>query len=106
MTAFVTATDFCMKIRAVTGKPEISRHTKIKVGFPFNANAASMATTGDSTMTGENAASGALPLLYEQSSQFRHWRFSHAQLHDIRDTANAAAVERVKTNYDQELVGS
>ncbi|CAO3659987.1 unnamed protein product [Umbelopsis ramanniana] len=65
-----------------------------------------MATTGDNTMTGENAASGALPLLYEQSSQFRHWRFSHAQLHDIRDTANAAAVERVKTNYDQELEAS
>ncbi|KAH8548720.1 cyclin-like protein [Umbelopsis sp. PMI_123] len=62
-----------------------------------------MATTEDSTVTSESSASETLPLLYEQTSQFRHWRFSHAQLHEIRDIANAAAVEIVKTNYEQEL---
>jgi hypothetical protein len=94
-----------MKIGAVTGKLEITRNTRIN-SSSVQRKRCSMATTGDSTLTGENSASGALPLLYEQSSQFRHWRFSNAQLHDIRDIANAAAVERVKTNYEQELVGS
>jgi cyclin H len=66
-----------------------------------------MATTTDSGDTPQDSgtpSSESLPLLYHQSSQFRHWRFSHAQLLDIRETANAAAVERVKTNYEQELV--
>jgi hypothetical protein len=66
-----------------------------------------MATSTDSSDTVQDSGtpgSESLPLLYHQSTQFRHWRFSHAQLLDIRETANAAAVERVKTNYEQELV--
>lgn len=45
-----------------------------------------------------------LPPLYHQTSQYRHWRFSYAQLLNIREASNAGAVERVKSNYEQELV--
>jgi hypothetical protein len=45
-----------------------------------------------------------LPLLYHQTSQYRHWRFSYAQLLSIREASNAGAVERVKSNYEQEMV--
>lgn len=45
-----------------------------------------------------------LPPLFHQTSQYRHWRFSYAQLLNTREASNAGAVERVKTNYEQELV--
>ncbi|CAM0135616.1 hypothetical protein VKS41_005267 [Umbelopsis sp. WA50703] len=47
-----------------------------------------------------------LPLLYHQTSQYRHWRFSYAQLLSIREASNAGAVERVKSNYEQEMAES
>ncbi|RUS20531.1 hypothetical protein BC937DRAFT_95002 [Endogone sp. FLAS-F59071] len=39
---------------------------------------------------------------HEEPSQFRHWRFSHAQLAEIRKANNAAAIERVKKNKEAE----
>ncbi|OAD79614.1 cyclin [Phycomyces blakesleeanus NRRL 1555(-)] len=40
--------------------------------------------------------------VYEESSQFRHWRFSSQQLLDIRTSCNAAAVDRVRRNFQEE----
>lgn len=42
--------------------------------------------------------------IYEESSQYRHWRFSAAQLWEIREASNRAAVERVKQNFQEEMV--
>lgn len=42
--------------------------------------------------------------IYEESSQYRHWRFSAAQLREIREASNRAAVERVKQNVHEEMV--
>lgn len=41
---------------------------------------------------------------HEEPSQFRHWRFSYAQLTEIRKANNAAAIERVKRNKEAEKV--
>ncbi|RKP36066.1 cyclin-like protein [Dimargaris cristalligena] len=43
--------------------------------------------------------------LYEQSSQFRNWRFSREKLHEIRKLTNQAGVERAQTNIEAEQVG-
>ncbi|KAK9701388.1 hypothetical protein K7432_011739 [Basidiobolus ranarum] len=39
--------------------------------------------------------------LYEQSSQYRDWRFSEKQLQEIRQQSNQASIERVKTNLEE-----
>ncbi|ORY00404.1 cyclin-like protein [Basidiobolus meristosporus CBS 931.73] len=39
--------------------------------------------------------------LYEQSSQYRSWRFSEKQLQEIRQISNQASIERVKTNLEE-----
>ncbi|CAG8587639.1 3834_t:CDS:2 [Paraglomus occultum] len=41
--------------------------------------------------------------LYEQSTQFRHWRFSSSQLENIRTQTNTSTVERVKRLLTEEL---
>ncbi|KAI9312418.1 cyclin-like protein [Dichotomocladium elegans] len=46
---------------------------------------------------------GPRPPIYEESSQYRHWRFSPEQLWDIRKASHEAAVERVKKNIEEEL---
>lgn len=45
-----------------------------------------------------------LPPVFEESSQYQHWRFSPAQLWDIRNKSTEAAVNRVKKNIQEELV--
>lgn len=44
------------------------------------------------------------PLAYEESSQFRHWRFSPAGLYEIRQSSNEAAIKRVRRNLEEEKV--
>lgn len=39
------------------------------------------------------------PTLYEESSQYRHWRFSPEQIQRIRQSSNDAAVERVREEW-------
>lgn len=46
----------------------------------------------------------ARPPVYEESSQYRHWRFSPEQLWNIRKTSHETAVERVKQNIQEDLV--
>ncbi|KAI7872318.1 cyclin-like protein [Spinellus fusiger] len=41
--------------------------------------------------------------VYEESSQFRHWRMNSKQLRDIRTSSNEAAVQRVQKNFQEEL---
>ncbi|KAG0172472.1 hypothetical protein DFQ28_009637 [Apophysomyces sp. BC1034] len=38
------------------------------------------------------------PPVFEESSQYRHWRFSSSQLWNTRQTSNSTAVERLKNN--------
>lgn len=45
-----------------------------------------------------------LPPVFEESSQYQHWRFSPEQLWDIRNKSTEAAVNRVKKNIQEELV--
>ncbi|KAJ8663732.1 hypothetical protein O0I10_000005 [Lichtheimia ornata] len=47
--------------------------------------------------------SNARPPIYEESSQYRHWRFSPEQLWNIRKTSHETAVERVKQNIQEDL---
>ncbi|ORZ25671.1 cyclin-like protein [Absidia repens] len=42
------------------------------------------------------------PLAYEQSSQYRHWRYSPAQLWEIRQACTEAAIERVRKNIEED----
>ncbi|KAI8337414.1 cyclin-like protein [Chlamydoabsidia padenii] len=42
------------------------------------------------------------PLAYEESSQYRHWRFSPAQLWEIRQSSNESAIKRVRGNLVEE----
>lgn len=44
--------------------------------------------------------------LYEESSQFRHWRFSELQLARMRQELNERAVAVVKKNMEAEKVSS
>lgn len=48
-------------------------------------------------------ASGSRPL-YQESSQYRHWRFSALQLERMRRELNLKAVEVVKSNMESEAV--
>lgn len=45
-----------------------------------------------------------LPSIYEESSQYRHWRFSLEKLSAIRKESNQAAVQRVQANFKDEQV--
>ena len=42
--------------------------------------------------------------VYEESSQYRHWRFSPSQLWDTRMASHEAAVERVRRNFQEDQV--
>lgn len=42
--------------------------------------------------------------IYEESSQYQHWRFSPEQLWDIRNKTTEAAINRVKRNVQEEMV--
>lgn len=42
--------------------------------------------------------------LYEQSSQYRHWRFTSQELQQIRADVRDLAIERVKGNLTQDKV--
>ncbi|KAI8995025.1 cyclin-like protein [Pilobolus umbonatus] len=42
------------------------------------------------------------PFIYEESSQYQHWRFSPEQLWDIREKNAVDAVNRVKRNLEEE----
>ncbi|ESK98340.1 cyclin-dependent protein kinase regulator [Moniliophthora roreri MCA 2997] len=44
--------------------------------------------------------------LYEASTQFRNWRFSHARLNQIRSTLNDAAVSVIRTTFEAYEPGS
>lgn len=44
------------------------------------------------------------PHVFEESSQYQHWRFSPKQLWDIRNASTAEAVDRVQRNVQEELV--
>lgn len=44
------------------------------------------------------------PNIYEESSQYQHWRFSPEQLWDIRNKTTEAAIDRVKRNVQEEMV--
>lgn len=44
------------------------------------------------------------PHVFEESSQYQHWRFSPKQLWDIRHASTADAVNRVQRNVQEELV--
>jgi cyclin H len=44
------------------------------------------------------------PQVYEESSQYQHWRFSPEQLWDIRNKSTNDAIQRVKRNVQEELV--
>lgn len=44
------------------------------------------------------------PHIFEESSQYQHWRFSPQQLWDIRNKSTLEAVERVQKNVQEELV--
>ncbi|KAI5122558.1 hypothetical protein M0805_004777 [Coniferiporia weirii] len=44
--------------------------------------------------------------LYEGSTQFRHWRYSQQQLHDIRASLNTAAVNAIKNAFEVDMLGS
>ncbi|GAA5794763.1 hypothetical protein HPULCUR_000109 [Helicostylum pulchrum] len=43
------------------------------------------------------------PHIFEESSQYQHWRFSPQQLWDIRNKSTSEAVERVQKNVQEEL---
>ncbi|KAJ1930454.1 hypothetical protein IWQ60_000320, partial [Tieghemiomyces parasiticus] len=40
--------------------------------------------------------------LYEQTSQYRNWRFSPEKLHEIRKLTNQAGIERARRNIKAE----
>ncbi|GAN07484.1 cyclin-like protein [Mucor ambiguus] len=42
------------------------------------------------------------PLIFEESSQYKHWRFSPEQLWDIRNKSTSEAICRVKKNVQEE----
>ncbi len=44
------------------------------------------------------------PQIFEESSQYQHWRFSPQQLWDIRNKRTKEAVDRVERNMQEELV--
>jgi hypothetical protein len=44
------------------------------------------------------------PPIYEESSQYKHWRFSSGKLWEIRKANVEAAINRVKQNIQEELV--
>jgi cyclin H len=44
------------------------------------------------------------PPIYEESSQYKHWRFSPEKLWEIRKANVEAAINRVKQNIQEELV--
>lgn len=44
------------------------------------------------------------PQIFEESSQYQHWRFSPKQLWDIRHASTTEAVHRVQRNVQEELV--
>ncbi|KAI8086275.1 uncharacterized protein BX664DRAFT_335394 [Halteromyces radiatus] len=46
------------------------------------------------------------PALYEESSQYRHWRFSPSQLWEIRQSCNEAAIQRVRKNIEEDKAAS
>ncbi|KAI9258915.1 cyclin-like protein [Phascolomyces articulosus] len=50
----------------------------------------------------EDSSTTTLPPIYEESSQYRHWRFSPSQLWDTRNTSHEAAVERVRRNFQED----
>ena len=43
--------------------------------------------------------------IYEGSSQFRHWRFSKAQLTSMRASLNGAAVAAIRNAFEADLAG-
>jgi hypothetical protein len=57
-------------------------------------------------MTDNNTESTTKPQIYEESSQYQHWRFSQDQLWDIRNKSTEAAVNRVQRNVQEEMVRS
>ncbi|KAL9544634.1 hypothetical protein MBANPS3_007529 [Mucor bainieri] len=42
------------------------------------------------------------PRIFEESSQYKHWRFSPEQLWDIRNKSTSEAISRVKRNVQEE----
>jgi cyclin H len=44
------------------------------------------------------------PQIFEESSQYQHWRFSPEQLWDIRNKSTNEAISRVKKNVQEEQV--
>ncbi|CAO3633577.1 unnamed protein product [Cunninghamella blakesleeana] len=42
------------------------------------------------------------PSLYEESSQYRHWRFSPAELWEIRQSCNTKAIKRIRENIKED----
>ncbi|KAI9305465.1 cyclin-like protein [Cunninghamella echinulata] len=42
------------------------------------------------------------PSLYEESSQYRHWRFSPSELWEIRQSCNTSAIKRIRENIEQD----
>ncbi|KAI8370472.1 cyclin-like protein [Radiomyces spectabilis] len=44
------------------------------------------------------------PPVYQESSQYRHWRFSPEQIWDIRRSRTTSAVDRVRKNVQEDMV--
>ncbi|CAG8567683.1 9298_t:CDS:1 [Ambispora leptoticha] len=64
------------------------------------------ATTNPSTISTTStiqSSSNSKKQLYEQTSQYRNWRFSKKRLKDLREQANKSGVERVKKNMTEDL---
>ena len=64
-------------------------------------------TEESSTTTTAAATTTAIPSLrpiYEESSQYRHWRFNASQLWESRNTSHEAAVKRVRRNFEEDQV--
>ncbi|KAK7058833.1 hypothetical protein VNI00_001457 [Paramarasmius palmivorus] len=52
------------------------------------------------------SSDSSLKPLYEASTQFKNWRFSHARLNQIRSTLNEAAVSVIRTTFEAYEPGS
>jgi cyclin H len=73
-----------------------------------DSKAAAVATTnGDANVTADGAEETqkeTVPLkqLYEQSTQYNHWRYAQQQLDDMRSKVNQEVVSSIKQNLEHE----
>lgn len=81
---------------ATTAAPTASSTVNVANGTPVNA------TVDANEAVDASKEVPTMKQLYEQSTQYNHWRYTQAALDEMRNKVNTEAAANIKANIDEE----